>query len=127
MNLREWLLSEQGGRRRIDRLLGVLGATDFWVAGRTPHEVTMTGDCIPEQRRALADRLRALCPGVWEGLGAVEPPIFTPFDPVEAVLLNDLTVAILDTRWTRFPTEADPRAEDGAVQGLVDYLVRVIY
>jgi hypothetical protein len=43
------------------------------------------------------------------------------------VLLNDLTVAILDTGWNTSPTEATPEADRGAVQNLIGYLLRVIY
>ena len=43
------------------------------------------------------------------------------------MLLNDLTVAILDTGWNQFPTDAALEADRGAVQNLIGYLLRVIY
>jgi hypothetical protein len=52
MNLREWLMSRQGGRRRTDLLLRVLGAADFRVGGQTPYEMTTTGEYTIEQRQA---------------------------------------------------------------------------
>jgi hypothetical protein len=120
-------MSQQGGRRRIDLLLRVLGATDVRVGERTVYKRTTTGSYEPEDLQALVDYLGDVCPGFWDGFGDVEPSIFAPLDPVECVLLNDLTVAILDTGWSQFPTEAGPQVDGGAVQDLIGYLLLVIY
>jgi hypothetical protein len=120
-------MSQRGGRRRIDLLLRVLGAVDFRVGGRTPCEITTTGECAIEHRQVLVAHLASVCPGFWKGFGDIEPPIFAPIETAECVLLNDLTVAILDTGWNQFPTDAAPEADRGAVQDLIGYLLLVIY
>jgi hypothetical protein len=67
--------------------------------------MTRTGAYALQQREALVAHLGDVCPGFWEGSGDVELPILAPIDAAECVLLNDLTVAILDTGRTQFPTE----------------------
>jgi hypothetical protein len=120
-------MSQRGGRRRIDQLLRVLGAADFRVGGKAPYEMTTTGAYTIEQRQALVAYLAKVCPGFWESFGDIEPPILAQVETAECVLLNDLTVAILDTGWNQFPTDAALEADRGAVQNLIGYLLRVIY